>query len=239
MVNNASPILSLVAHRGEQQGAVENTRQAFELAAKAGARFIECDIQCTKDLQPVVIHDDDLSRLCHHQGFVSEMVYNELERFCLPSFKLLSLSRLMLWLKKKPQLKLFLEIKSDALSRMSEKEVAGLIDDAVPEGVRSQIIIISYSAAILQACSKLLDCPLGWVTDKPLTVPETIKTKLNYVFTDAKQAEHIHPWKEQGMQVGVYTVNQSTEIPQLIAKGVDLIETNHFTSMVTALSDKT
>ncbi len=230
---------SLIAHRGDQENAVENTLSAFEAAAKAGARFVECDIQFTKELQPVVIHDDDLNRLCHRQGRVSGLTYDELKIFCSPCFELLSLSRLFFWLKENRQVTLFMEIKTDVLNRISAAELASVMQQAVPEELCPQIVIISYSAAILHACSKVLNCKLGWVTDSPLAIPEQIASVTSYVFTDVKHADQSGLWKELGVKLAVYTVNHPADIPLLIAKGVHLIETNNYSSMVAELSEQT
>ena len=50
------------AHRGFRALAPENTLPAFELAAGAGADFIELDVACTRDRRLVVMHDDSLAR---------------------------------------------------------------------------------------------------------------------------------------------------------------------------------
>ncbi|MCF7820946.1 MAG: glycerophosphodiester phosphodiesterase, partial [Mariprofundaceae bacterium] len=103
----------LVAHRGDREGGVENTLAAFKLAVKSGALFAECDIQFTRDLVPVVIHDDSLKRLCDLALHVSLLDLIDLEELCYPCFTLLTLQKLLIWLKEKPQLTLFIEIKPD------------------------------------------------------------------------------------------------------------------------------
>ena len=50
------------AHRGFRALAPENTLPAFELAASAGADFIELDVACTRDRRLVILHDDSLAR---------------------------------------------------------------------------------------------------------------------------------------------------------------------------------
>ena len=55
----------IVSHRGEHNdlGVLENTLQAFDIAKDNQAWGIEFDVRWTRDLKPVVFHDEDLKRL--------------------------------------------------------------------------------------------------------------------------------------------------------------------------------
>lgn len=48
----------VIAHRGANREAHENTMQAFSLAAKAGAQRLELDVQASADGELVVYHDE-------------------------------------------------------------------------------------------------------------------------------------------------------------------------------------
>jgi glycerophosphoryl diester phosphodiesterase len=78
------------AHRGVAQAAPENTLGAFEAAAALGLEGIELDLHLSRDGVPVVIHDDNLTRLtCGHptgasNGLVAQMSWEELARAELP-----------------------------------------------------------------------------------------------------------------------------------------------------------
>jgi glycerophosphoryl diester phosphodiesterase len=50
----------VVAHRGANREAPENTLEAFERAIEIGVQGIELDIQFTRDRVPVVVHDRNL-----------------------------------------------------------------------------------------------------------------------------------------------------------------------------------
>lgn len=52
----------LVAHRGASAYAPEHTLEAYELAIKQGADFVEQDLQVTKDGVLVCLHDETLER---------------------------------------------------------------------------------------------------------------------------------------------------------------------------------
>ncbi|MFE9672677.1 glycerophosphodiester phosphodiesterase [Streptomyces sp. NPDC006259] len=53
---------SVIAHRGASAQAPENTLAAVDAAADLGVRWVENDVQRTKDGELVVIHDDGLDR---------------------------------------------------------------------------------------------------------------------------------------------------------------------------------
>ena len=52
--------VAVVAHRGANREAPENTLEAFERAIEIGVQGIELDIQFTRDRVPVVVHDPNL-----------------------------------------------------------------------------------------------------------------------------------------------------------------------------------
>lgn len=52
----------LVAHRGFAGKFLENTLEALNEAVKLGVTKVEFDVQFTKDLVPVMLHDTSLLR---------------------------------------------------------------------------------------------------------------------------------------------------------------------------------
>ena len=53
---------ALVAHRGDAARFPENTVPALRGALDAGARWLECDVQLSRDRVPMLLHDGDLAR---------------------------------------------------------------------------------------------------------------------------------------------------------------------------------
>ena len=75
----------LYAHRGlhdNKSDAPENSLKAFALAVQKGYG-IELDVQLTKDLIPIVLHDYNLKRACHMELKVSTLTYDELKEYKL------------------------------------------------------------------------------------------------------------------------------------------------------------
>lgn len=73
------------AHRGlhdNESQAPENSMAAFRKAVEAGYG-IELDVQLTKDMVPVIFHDETLKRVCGAEGKVFDYTYEELQQFRL------------------------------------------------------------------------------------------------------------------------------------------------------------
>src|SRR5215203_4591210 len=70
----------IIAHRGASAVAPENTMAAFREAIADGADGIEFDVRLTKDLVPVVIHDNSLRRTGAIDARISELTWAEVER---------------------------------------------------------------------------------------------------------------------------------------------------------------
>src|SRR5207244_2240185 len=58
------PLPDLVAHRGYALRYPENTLVALDAAIRAGAKYVELDVQLSKDGFPVLMHDKTLARMC-------------------------------------------------------------------------------------------------------------------------------------------------------------------------------
>ena len=77
------------AHRGfhgDKDISPENSMKAISLAIEKGYG-IEFDIQLTKDMVPVVFHDDNLKRVCGIDSDVNQYSYEELKEFTLYNSK--------------------------------------------------------------------------------------------------------------------------------------------------------
>jgi len=71
----------IVAHRGAQAEAPENTHAAFEAAIRRGVDGIELDVQLTADKVPVIFHDNTLSRIVGIDRPVASFTLDEISQF--------------------------------------------------------------------------------------------------------------------------------------------------------------
>jgi len=70
----------LFAHRGASACAPENTLESFRLARRQGAPYLEMDVHLTADDEPVIIHDNSVSRTTGRRGRVENMSSAELRQ---------------------------------------------------------------------------------------------------------------------------------------------------------------
>ncbi|MCT6922979.1 MULTISPECIES: glycerophosphodiester phosphodiesterase family protein [Bacillales] len=75
--------LPIYAHRGASAYALENTMEAFQKALKLGANGIELDVQCSKDGQLIVFHDNNIKRLTGVNRLVQDCSLEELQSYRL------------------------------------------------------------------------------------------------------------------------------------------------------------
>jgi glycerophosphoryl diester phosphodiesterase len=70
----------VIGHRGACAYAPENTVESILTAADIGAEWAELDVMLTKDLIPVIFHDDTLDRTTNGYGNVADTLYADLQQ---------------------------------------------------------------------------------------------------------------------------------------------------------------
>lgn len=73
----------IIAHRGYIEMGVENSIEALNGAAEAGANYVELDIQLTKDNKFVVMHDFNLKRLAGVNKKVKDLTFDEIKKLTI------------------------------------------------------------------------------------------------------------------------------------------------------------
>lgn len=71
----------VIAHRGGRRLRPENTLVAFNHAVNLGVEVLEMDVVLTKDTVLVTIHDLTIDRTCDSSGNVSDFTFDELQQF--------------------------------------------------------------------------------------------------------------------------------------------------------------
>lgn len=148
----------LVAHRGYALRYPENTLIAVAAAIRAGARFIEVDVQLTRDEVPVLFHDRDLQRVCQTAGAIADFTLarvktlraGEFARFGyrFPDVAIATLAELVEFLRQHPQVTVFIELKSEGIARFTAATVLRRVGAEVA-ALGDRCVLISYSLEIL------------------------------------------------------------------------------------------
>jgi len=138
------------AHRGDSVDYKENTIDAFRAALNDSQyKFIEFDIQYTKDKEIVVFHDYTLLRMQMQFRRISNMDYDELcevSKFSIPTYK-----EVMDTIGNKT--KINIEIKSQGDFEDDKILADYVIDDCKQRGVLSQVVISSVSKDVIKYIS--------------------------------------------------------------------------------------
>jgi len=75
--------VKIIAHRGYHLTKLENTVESFEEAYKSNYKYIEFDINFTKDCQPVILHDNLLDNQSNTIGLVSNIYLSDIQNINL------------------------------------------------------------------------------------------------------------------------------------------------------------
>jgi glycerophosphoryl diester phosphodiesterase len=126
----------VIAHRGANREATENSWSAFERAIDAKAERIELDVQLSKDGHAVIMHDDELLRMTGFDGRISRLTRPELQKLRLANGEPLPfldevVERLL------PRIELNIEIKG------TSEALAAVVGDLVAHHPRREAVIVS------------------------------------------------------------------------------------------------
>ncbi len=219
------------AHRGGALEAPENTMAAFAHAAALGYRYVETDIQATRDGVPVVFHDDDLERLTGRPGPVAALDWAELRDLRVAGEPIPRLDALLAaW----PELRLNLEPKSDAA-------VPALAEAVRAAGALARVCVGCFQQRRVRRLRALLGPRLCWSPGPwgvfrvwatghglPLGAPRcgALQVPTHFRGVPVVTAGLLRAAHARGLQVHVWTVDRRDEMEALLDLGVDGLMTD-------------
>ena len=234
------------AHRGDRSQKPENTLSALR-SAIGKCDFIEIDVQLTKDLVPVIIHDDTLGRTSNVTEIdrfadrspwrVSEFTLEELQILdfgtwfnhkCEP---ILTLEKALSYAKEK-NLFLNVEIK-DISDTFADEIVVKIIIDMIKITQTEHLVLLSsFNHKYLSMCKKISnDIPTAAL--QVYTHPNDLINYLNSLQVNAYHPEDritdqrtVSELKEAGFFINVFTVNDAKRKEKLFEWGVNGVFTD-------------
>lgn len=229
------PRPEFVAHRGYPRRFPENTIAGLDGAIAAGARFVEVDVQLTRDLVPVLFHDENIRRVCGMEGTISRYTFEELRRFPASEpgrfgtryahVRIPSLAELAALLARHPGVTAFVELKREALNSFGVEAVLGrVIRDLQP--VQTRCVLISFAPEPLAAAKRA-----GWRVGAVIEHWRERKQKTlvalapEFLFCDVNGLPWWGKLRFPGAKVVIYEVDDPDVARKLAARGADLIET--------------
>lgn len=231
----------MVAHRGESYLAPENTLSSINLAWKNGAKAVEIDVHLSLDHEIIVSHDADTKRTGTIAKTIKDVTLKELKTVDVGSFKdikfkgeqLPTLNEVLQTIPNDG--KLIIEIKCGA---EIVKPLVSIIQNSnlqIP-----QIEFISFDYKVLSETKKQLpEFKALWLLDLDYYIPAWLlfinykkllrrvrESKFDGVNVWAGKAiskKFVDFFKNQGLLVYTWTVNDPEKAKQLIKMGVDAI----------------
>ncbi len=229
-------IPQLVAHRGYSRHYPENTLIGLEAAIAAGARFVEVDVQVSRDRVPVLFHDRDLKRLCGVHGKIHDLRYEELWRLRVAErerfgdrFKDVHITRLAELghlLVRRPEVTAFVELKRSSIERFGIETMLTLVRRSLKPAL-AQCVLISYSLEALAAARNQGWPRIGAVIDQwdEYRQELIVQIRPQFLFCDVEGLPREGHLQADDMKLVVFEVVEPPVALALAARGVDFIET--------------
>src|SRR5579863_1612088 len=164
-----------IAHRGASGHAPENTMAAFRLAVDMGAKYIETDLQLTRDAKIIAMHDPTVDRTTNGRGRISKMSLVEL-RGLDAGVKFLSVDGKSYKGERVPTLDEILEFArtGDVTFYLELKETQGWGFEQSLEGAlrradaMNRVVVISFDADVLATVRRIEpELTTGFLVEKP------------------------------------------------------------------------
>ena len=237
--------VNIIAHRGANRKAPQNTLPAFRQAIADGADGFETDVHLTKDGVPVICHNYTIDKTSDGTGAISSYTLAELKHFDFGSYFSEEFRGTPL-----PTLDEFLTLVAPSDAKIINIELKcpqGRIFELVSKtilairrfGVLDRVIISSFSPAILKTVKDIEPrCKTGFLY--PTQTPSICRAVFlePYSLLKSTGADFAHPASitvtklsvllthKMGRKVNVWTVNDEPTIRYLLACGVDGIITD-------------
>ncbi len=240
-MNNVEKLLvpSVIAHRGANRLAPENTLSALRRAKSQGANWVEFDVRLTKDSIPIVFHDDELSRTTNGKGYVGSSTFqhiqdldaggwfdNSYENERIPTF--------YEYIQLAAELGMGVNIELKPTERRVE-ELAHIVSQQLKQlwpAYLPRPLISSFSFPCIAAMRNLSEnfslalITYSWTEDWK-TLMERYQCSALHVNYKTLSPERIRVVKKAGYHLLAYTVNDRQVADNLISQGLDAIFTDN------------
>lgn len=235
----------IIAHRGANRYAPQNTIPAFEKAIELGADGTETDVHSTKDGYIVICHNDTVDEMSNGTGAIGSYMFEDIRKLDFGSKFSKDFAGVTL-----PTVEEYLECmqKSDKLSIMNIEIkpcktdradiVRKAIDAAKAYGLFDKLLISSFDYKMLieakkyePKCKTAYLYPIyGQIVTKWLCQPLRLAKRIG--------CDAMHPHKAfatkslvrrahaAGMKVNAWTVDEEKDIIKMLENGVDGIITD-------------
>ncbi|MBO4286993.1 MAG: hypothetical protein J5985_02370, partial [Kiritimatiellae bacterium] len=246
----------IMSHRGESQDRPENTMAAFRLAFERGVDGVECDVYCTSDGVPVIIHDSTTGRTAGSGTnlTVTASSWNDLKDVRVGAFgswigtewegeTLPKLEDYLALLSMNSTTRCIIELKGNGANNLVSNVVEAV--RAQPLATSNRVVFIAFDFSLISAIRTALPDYEAWLlysgssyTGAGLVsaIQNNNATGVDIVYTANFSAEDVAAVKAAGYAFAVWTCDSDATAFTLAQKGVDEITTNRGGAMKTNLA---
>lgn len=227
----------IFAHRGASAYAPENTLAAFDLAQRLGADGIELDVQFTKDGEVVVIHDETIDRTGTGKGHVRVHTLAELKKLSFHNRmeqyrgEQIPTLREVLDLVKDGDMEVNIELKTGIFWYPGiEEKTIEIVREA---GMEDRVIYSSfnhYSIRKIRELSPAAETAYLFsdvILDVERYAKETGTDGLHPAVYHMDMSDHMDRYKDSGLKVRIWTVNDQRDMERFIKEGFEAVITNY------------
>ena len=225
---------SLVGHRGSPLEFPENSIPGVVRCLDLDARFIEIDVQLTKDRKVVLHHDRTLERCCGAPGQVHEYNLDQLNRlsFSEPDFfkdrfrglPPATLEAVTALCRSRPGMTLFIEVKPVAVEQFGAEGDLDAIGEAVGRPGRDEVLI-SYRRDLLDEAGSRGWSRTGLILHDWNQAASDRGVTPEFLFCNVSRLPDAGRLDGSDSKLGVYDVIEPGLGKALLGRGVDLVET--------------
>ena len=225
--------MKVVAHRGYAAKYSENTLEALSEAVKAGVTMVEFDVQFTKDLTPIMLHDDNFKRTMGLDLSVFEITQRELQGK-VELKQISEVEEVVIWLKANPGVKACVELKQESIDMHGLEVCVNALRESCDSAL-DQCVFISFNPDSVKNAQECGFMETGWVVLTYDEVGAKISEELSpdYLFADteilpndgSKLWEGIWEWV-------IYEVTSLEVASRLFERGVKIIESKEVEKML-------
>jgi len=224
----------VIAHRGASGHAPENTMAAFRRAVELGARFIETDLQMTRDAVFVAMHDYTVERTTNGRGAVRDLTLAQVAELDAGKWfdrsfmgeRVPTLDQILSFARE-ADIVLYLEIKYEVAYGLHHSLAAELTS----QGDAARVVLLSFDPTTLDGIRQF-DRTLmtGLLVDD--LHPDSVKLAVGVGArqfcprADVVTPELVAEAHQADLQVATWTANKPDQMRRLILAGVDGVMTD-------------
>ncbi|MEU9141157.1 glycerophosphodiester phosphodiesterase [Streptomyces sp. NPDC048404] len=233
------------AHRGGSADGLENTLTQFRRAVDAGYRYIETDVHATADGRLVAFHDTTLDRVTDGAGRIADLPWDDVRQARVAGKEPVPLFEDLL--EEFPETRWNVDVKT-------EPALVPLLDLIDRTDAWDRVCVGSFSEARVTRAQHLAGPRLAtsfgtrgvlnlrlrsWgvpaAVRRSAVAAQVPETQSGVPVVDRRFVRAAHA---RGLQVHVWTVNESERMHRLLDLGVDGIMTDHIDTLRKVLEDR-